>query len=318
MEALLEMVAVSLLVLSDLARGNPDPCTYKTVGDSVNILLNRSMDCQESSLTWKLNSTDIFRRRQTVRFGKPEDVTFDGWLQLKNLKTNDSGEYRGELYDVDGKLCGSASERLCVIERVSKPTVTYACSNATVTLNCNSEQWRIKWSENGKLVYTDLGKTVTLPRLPDHRDTYSCKAWNQVSQEESDNATILCPVQLSIKVMPQNVTEGEAVSILCDSNPPADHYILWTPRGEKPLSIAVEGEYKLKNVTKSDEGLYTCHPQWFPPRPGDETKATIALHVFSKKGIHPGREDAASLVSSATEQRFLLAVYSSVIISLSA
>ncbi|KAG5844729.1 hypothetical protein ANANG_G00165640, partial [Anguilla anguilla] len=107
-------------------------------------------DCEENSLSWKFNSGEIFRKKkQTVSVGKTLDVTEDGSLKLVDLQVPSSGVYIAELYDTDGNLCGQARENLCVIERVSRPYVTYTCSKDAVTLTCDGVESKVNWTLNG-------------------------------------------------------------------------------------------------------------------------------------------------------------------------
>ncbi|KAJ8342370.1 hypothetical protein SKAU_G00322980 [Synaphobranchus kaupii] len=300
MDSLMKMVAVALLVLWDVAQGNEDPCRYVAVGDSVTISLQRSADCVESSLTWKLNSTDIFRRKQHVRLGKDSDVTSDGSLQLVDLQRHKSGEYKAELYNAGGMICGKATETLCVIERVSKPSVTYTCSKDSVTLTCNGEESDIKWSFNRLSMEGEFKKTVTVPGRPDHNVNYSCTAWDTVSEETSDELTIRCPVLLSMKVN-QDVREGGEVSILCNSTPTADQYIFRTPRSKHPVLVNADGEFRLQEVTKDDGGLYTCQPRWTHGL-YDDANVTVQLRVLPNEGSG----GVTPRVASGTENRLLL------------
>ncbi|KAJ8402291.1 hypothetical protein AAFF_G00371560 [Aldrovandia affinis] len=191
MDPVLKTVVVTLLVLSDLAQGNEEPCEYKAVGESMTIPLQRQSQCEEDSLSWKFSSKQIFYKKgKDIRTGKPSDITADGSLLLTDLQVDNAGTYKAELHGTDGKLCGRATADLCVID----------------------------------------------------------------------------PVQLSVRVMSPNqvVREGGEVSILCNSTPPADKYLLWSPKSESLFLESAVGEFRLKKVSKDDEGLYTCRPQWTP------------------------------------------------------
>ncbi|KAJ8402294.1 hypothetical protein AAFF_G00371590 [Aldrovandia affinis] len=89
-------------------------------------------------------------------------------------------------------------------------------------------------------------------------------------------------VQLSARVTWPNggVREGDNVTILCNSTPPADKYLLWSPKSESLFLESAVGEFRLQKVSKDDEGLYTCRPQWTPGPPFDGGNVTVELHVL--------------------------------------
>ncbi|XP_064208905.1 uncharacterized protein LOC135264137 [Anguilla rostrata] len=320
MGTLMKMAAVVLLLPVVLAQGNGVPCLYKAVGDSVTIPLQRK-DCGgENSLSWKFNSGEIFRKKkQTVSVGKDLDVTEDGSLKLADLQVSSSGVYIGELHDTDGKRCGQARQNLCVIERVSRPYVTYTCSEDAVTLTCDSAESKVKWTLNGgDIPEGAFKKTLTVPGRPAHDAKYSCTAWNEVSQEKSEDTTVRCEVQLSF-VISQNeeVREGEDVSILCASTPPADEYTVWTPR-KQSLSLGADGEFRLPKVTKDDAGTYLCQPRWKPPGPYDDAaNATLQLRVSSAKDGQALRGGTTPRVTSGSEGTLLLATHMLLVLCLS-
>ncbi|XP_035291034.1 uncharacterized protein LOC118236625 [Anguilla anguilla] len=318
MGTLMKMAAVVLLLPVVLAQGNGDPCVYKAVGDSVTIPLQRK-DCEEDTLSWKLNSNDIFRKKkQTVSVGKLSAVTEDGSLKLVDLQVPSSGVYIAELHDTDGKLCGQARQNLCVIERVSRPYVTYTCSEDAVTLTCDSAESKVNWTLNGGTSEGAFKKTLTVPGRPAHDAKYSCTAWNEASQEKSRDTTVRCEVQLSF-VISQNeeVREGEDVSILCASTPPADEYTVWTPRNQSRLRVA-DGKFRLPKVTKDDAGTYLCQPEWTLPGPYDDAaKATLQLRVSSAKDGQALRGGTTPRVTSGSEGTLLLATHLLLVLCLS-
>ncbi|KAJ8402292.1 hypothetical protein AAFF_G00371570 [Aldrovandia affinis] len=89
-------------------------------------------------------------------------------------------------------------------------------------------------------------------------------------------------VQLSARVTWPNggVREGDNVTILCYSSPPADKYLLWSPKSESLFLESAGGEFRLKKVSKDDGGLYTCRPQWTLGPPFDGGNVTVELHVL--------------------------------------
>ncbi|KAG7484377.1 hypothetical protein MATL_G00048950 [Megalops atlanticus] len=163
----------------------------------------------------------------------------------------------------------SSSKPLCVMERVSKPSVSHKCSEDAVILTCNTRKSEtdvtFEWSLNGRKIEGKVEKTFTVNGRPKPSDKYSCTARNKVGEEKSNDATIQCvDVQVSASVTRPNgdVREGDKVTILCNSSLPADTYFLWLPKNSSPRMQHKNGEFRLENVEVDDSGIYTCQPQW--------------------------------------------------------
>ncbi|KAJ8402297.1 hypothetical protein AAFF_G00371620 [Aldrovandia affinis] len=69
-------------------------------------------------------------------------------------------------------------------------------------------------------------------------------------------------VQLSARVTWPNggVREGDNVTILCNSTPPADFYSLWPSKNKSSIFKSNAGMFTLSKVTRDNSDLYICQP----------------------------------------------------------
>ncbi|XP_036381461.1 T-cell surface antigen CD2-like [Megalops cyprinoides] len=294
MDTVVKMTAVTVLLFG-LARGSAElqqTCEYKAVGESTLISLQPPSSCKEESLTWKLNSNEFLsRKRNRVRnLIHSVNITADGSLQLKNLQMDGAGVYEAMVYDQNGRLCYNTTKPLCVMERVSKPSVSHKCSEDAVILTCNTKKSEtdvtFEWSLNSQKIEGKVEKTFTVNGRPKPSDTYSCTARNKVGEEKSNDATIQClDVQMSASVTWPNgdVREGDKVTILCTSSLHVDTFFLWRPKKSSPRMESKNGEFSLKNVEVDDSGIYTCQPQWLSGHPVFSRNATVNLLVSHRE-----------------------------------
>ncbi|XP_035291032.1 hemicentin-2 isoform X3 [Anguilla anguilla] len=56
------------------------------------------------------------------------------------------------------------------------------------------------------------------------------------------------------------VREGDDVTILCTSTPPASSYFLWPSQNKSSILKSEDGRFTLPNVTRDDSNLYICQP----------------------------------------------------------
>ncbi|XP_071186073.1 T-cell surface antigen CD2-like [Salvelinus alpinus] len=147
-------------------------------------------DLSSKEITWKHNGNVIFKRKNgKFKPGKAEDILDDGSLQLKGLALANEGPYTAEVFNSDGTSIKEQSFRLCMKEKVSKPSVKFTCSAKEVTFTCtltNTEGVTFKWSQNGQPLNEETKTTfiIDLKKLKE-RDTFTCSAVNEVSTETS-------------------------------------------------------------------------------------------------------------------------------------
>uniref|UniRef100_A0A4W5R0F2 Ig-like domain-containing protein n=1 Tax=Hucho hucho TaxID=62062 RepID=A0A4W5R0F2_9TELE len=169
---------------------------YIQRGTPFSIPLNYK-ELSSKELTWKHNGNVIFKRKKgNIKPGKAEDISNEGSLKLKELTLADKGTYTAEVFDSDGKICHEKSFILCVMEKISKPSVKFTCSDKDVIFTCtltNTEGVTFKWSQNRKLLVgkTETTLTIGLKQLKEP-DTFTCSAVNNVSTETSNPIKPTC------------------------------------------------------------------------------------------------------------------------------
>lgn len=150
-------------------------------------------------LRWTHNTTILFyRQRGYVSVGNATDVSLAGSLWLKDLQLSSSGDYRVIVLHPNNTQAAAAwSRRVCVLDSVPKPDLSYLCdfSASSVTLNCHvakAQGVEFSWVVDGKF---STAKTQTLSvSLAKGKVgmSFVCSAANIVSRESSGTVRPLC------------------------------------------------------------------------------------------------------------------------------
>ncbi|XP_076735880.1 uncharacterized protein LOC143414887 [Maylandia zebra] len=167
-----------------------DDCVYAATGSSLTVPLRYELK-ESDNLKWFKDTRIIFYRRQKqVTTGKNDAVDSTGSLKLTQLTKDKSGRYRPEVY-TDGLNVGDLqSVRLCVLDRVQKPSVTMTCTDSdSVSFTCNAGQKdntvRFEWTS----AETQLEETgeILIKRAVDVVNTpVVCRVSNPISFAISD------------------------------------------------------------------------------------------------------------------------------------
>ncbi|XP_036380992.1 T-cell surface protein tactile-like isoform X2 [Megalops cyprinoides] len=64
-----------------------------------------------------------------------------------------------------------------------------------------------------------------------------------------------------VKMPNRHLREGDEVTILCNSTPPADRYSLWSSKKKMAIITSTDGRFVLHNVTRDDSDMYICKPE---------------------------------------------------------
>lgn len=148
---------------------------------------------------WTHNTTILFyRQRGYVSVGNATDVSLVGSLLLKDLQLSSSGDYRViVLHPNSTRSAAVWSRRVCVLDRVPKPDLSYLCdfSASSVTLNCHvakAQGVEFSWVVDGKFLTTKTQKlSVSLAKV-EAGMSFVCSAANVVSRESSGTVRPLC------------------------------------------------------------------------------------------------------------------------------
>ncbi|XP_074488433.1 hepatic and glial cell adhesion molecule-like [Sebastes fasciatus] len=195
--------AFGVIILSgfiNLSAENKGICDlHDVVGQSLTLPFVYAGLTNKHILKWTHNDTIIFYRQQgNVSVGKLEDISATGSLLLKNLKFSSAGTYQANLLNPDGAPAKSWTGRLCVMDKVSKPQLTYTCDpkSSAVNLNCHEAKPQglvFSWTLNGKTLTGETRQTlsISLDRLKGERN-FACSVANKGSKETSDTVRPIC------------------------------------------------------------------------------------------------------------------------------
>ncbi|KAL3999475.1 casein kinase 1, epsilon [Sarotherodon galilaeus] len=161
---------------------------YAATGSSFTVQLKHVLK-DSDNLRWFQDENLIFYRRQKqVIAGKNDNVDSTGSLKLTQLTKNKSGRYRPEVHREDGTSAGDLpSVRLCVLDRVQKPTVMMNCTGdkAKVSFTCNvGQNERVEWFKDDKKL-PEKDKTLMRVAKDVVNAHFSCNISNHVSSEIS-------------------------------------------------------------------------------------------------------------------------------------
>lgn len=193
-------IAIVLLGFINLSAGNKDSCVlYAAVGQSLILPFSYTGLTNSHVLRWTHNNTIVFYRQQgRVDVGKPEDVSPAGSLSLKNIRPSSAGTYQANvLHSLNNSLAKTWTGRLCIIDKVSTPQLSYTCdfeSNA-VNLHCyiaKAEGLVFSWTLDTKTITGETRQTLSVSTEAKGERTFMCSAANEVSKEYSNAVHPVC------------------------------------------------------------------------------------------------------------------------------
>ncbi|GAA6223949.1 T-cell surface antigen CD2-like [Lates japonicus] len=191
---------IILLGFINLTAASKDICDfYAKAGQSLTLPFFYEGLTNTHVLKWTHNNTIIFFRQQgRVSVGKTEDISATGSLSLKNLHFSSAGAYEANVLHPNGTSAKKWSARLCMIDKVSKPQLTYVCDfkSSAVNLNCivaKPQGLVFSWTLDEKTLTSETKQTlsVSLAQLKGQR-SFTCSVANKVSQERSDAVQPTC------------------------------------------------------------------------------------------------------------------------------
>ncbi|XP_069057524.1 carcinoembryonic antigen-related cell adhesion molecule 21-like isoform X2 [Pleurodeles waltl] len=187
-----------------------------------------------------------------------ENLSSDGTLDIRDLRTSDSGIYTVSMTSNTAAI-RTGNQQLRVYEPVTKPTVKYVSpqlveNRCPVEITCDTPSMpvTILWSFNGSptlpgnIILSADNRTLTISNVPrDDSGIYQCVALNPVSISTSDPQTLTvicsaCPIPGSC----WQTTLGVACGVLLGA-------------AIIVAGVAVHYERRLKQKgTSKDENLY--------------------------------------------------------------
>uniref|UniRef100_A0A671N1V9 Ig-like domain-containing protein n=1 Tax=Sinocyclocheilus anshuiensis TaxID=1608454 RepID=A0A671N1V9_9TELE len=125
---------------------------YKAVGDTVIIPFEGAKLLADNELRWTHNTRRVYLKKGSQVKLSEFNVTQHGSLMLENVQKDNSGEYKGIVYNAEGTLIKETVQQLCVLEPVPDPTVLVECIEKGVNLTCsavNNNEVLVSWMKNG-------------------------------------------------------------------------------------------------------------------------------------------------------------------------
>ncbi|XP_063323912.1 T-cell surface antigen CD2-like [Pelmatolapia mariae] len=212
------IVVFLLSFFSIVSTGSQDDCVYAATGSSFTVSLRYELK-ESESLRWRKDTRVIFYRRQKqVIEGKNYEVDSAGSLKLTQLAKDKSGRYTPEVINEDGLNVGGnlPSVRLCVLDRVQKPTVMMTCTdNGRVNFTCSvGHNETITWFMGGEML-EEKGKTLTRVAKDVLNANFSCNVSNPVSSEISPPVQQNCYKPVQKPHVTVNCTGESEVTFTC-------------------------------------------------------------------------------------------------------
>uniref|UniRef100_A0A3Q3X2F4 Ig-like domain-containing protein n=1 Tax=Mola mola TaxID=94237 RepID=A0A3Q3X2F4_MOLML len=172
---------------------------YAAVGQNLSLPFVYDRLNISNMLRWTHNSSIVFyRQRGRVSVGKEADISPTGSLLLSSLTFSGAGLYQANVLHRDGTLAKTWSGRLCVMDKVFKPQLTYNCDfkSASVNLICLAAMPQgllFSWAIDGKTLTSETAQrlSISLAQLRAERN-FTCSVANIVSKETSDIVRPTC------------------------------------------------------------------------------------------------------------------------------
>ncbi|XP_069057516.1 carcinoembryonic antigen-related cell adhesion molecule 6-like isoform X2 [Pleurodeles waltl] len=223
----------------------------------------------------------------------PESGRPDGSLQIRDLRTNYTGNYTVTVI-TNGANPATATRQLRVYEPVTTPTVKYASSQlvenqgpAEITCDTPSVPVTILWSFNsnptlpGNIIQSADNRTLTISNVSrEDSGIYQCTALNPVSRSMSDPQTLtVTHGPENVKIIPpvsQLLQVGDKLSLSCTvESVPAPQYqwLLNNSDLNRPGNT-----YTIEKVSLRDNGNYTCVA--YNTDTGLSAKASVSIAVY--------------------------------------
>lgn len=149
-------------------------------------------------LRWTHNNTIIFYRQQgRISVGKSSDISTTGSFLLRNLAFSSAGLYEAKVLHANGTVAKTWTGHLFVLNKVSKPRITYVCESTlrSVNLNCYMDKpqgLEFSWALNQKVLTGEKRQTLSLSLPLQVGSHFTCTVSNKVSSESSDAVLPVC------------------------------------------------------------------------------------------------------------------------------
>ncbi|KAL0604792.1 T-cell surface antigen CD2 [Plecturocebus cupreus] len=117
----------------------------------------------------------------------------NGTLKIKHLKMDDQNTYKVSIYNTEGKSVLEKVFDLKILERVSKPEISWTCINKILTCKVmNGTDLELNLYQNGSNLSKGSQRVITYKWTPRLSRKFNCTASNKVS-EEHRVVDVSCP-----------------------------------------------------------------------------------------------------------------------------
>ncbi|XP_037062832.1 T-cell surface antigen CD2 isoform X2 [Peromyscus leucopus] len=211
-----ELLASFLLLFSISSKGAVSADSgiiWGTLGHDINLTIPVIQVTEVDEVRWVKGGNLVAQfKRGTKPFSKSEafKILADGSLHIKQLKRDDNGTYDVEVYDVDGKSKLQKAFRLSILERVSKPAITWECSNTTLTCEVKEGTGLELKLYRGKRLLASGHQKIIGHKWTTLSGPFKCNAKNKVS-EESVTAVVSCSGVTWLRAGKEPPLEGSIV-----------------------------------------------------------------------------------------------------------
>ncbi|XP_041852179.1 uncharacterized protein LOC121647086 [Melanotaenia boesemani] len=204
---------ILLLGLTVHAATNNDTCDiYAAVGESLALPFVFKGLGNSHALKWTHNNTIIFYRQQgKVTVGKSDDISATGSLLLKKLQFASAGIYQAQALNPNGTSAAELAVRVCMMEKVAKPKLSYVCDlkKNAINLNCyvpKPQGLVFSWTLDKKTLQSETKQTLSVSlNQPKDEGSFFCSVENKVSKESSDAVRPTCKAPPEICFSPHTV-----------------------------------------------------------------------------------------------------------------
>ncbi|XP_075765337.1 T-cell surface antigen CD2 isoform X2 [Pelodiscus sinensis] len=137
------LLAKCLVVLFFCVTGSSDE-VYKVLDDFAFLTISDFSIQKTDEIRWYKDNSVIMKLKNNdiTNYMKKEayNMSQNGTLQIHRLVKEDSGNYKVQVYNVEGKLKMEKNFHLIIQDHVSKPKITWTCSKKTVKVICEVNQ----------------------------------------------------------------------------------------------------------------------------------------------------------------------------------
>lgn len=169
---------------------------WGALGHDINLTIPNFRVTDTDDVRWEKGRSLVaqFKGKTVKPFQQTEafEILKNGALQIKTLRREDNGTYNVMVYGADGSSKLQKAFDLRVLERVSKPEISWECSNMTLTCKVKEGTDLELKLYRGKKFLTGLSqKKIISHKWTSLNAPFKCNAKNRIS-EESITAEVSC------------------------------------------------------------------------------------------------------------------------------